>query len=115
MSDTDIRAFKRQLGTPVRNGAVVANTNIYTSDFVANLDARIIYVFCAFDGAGVLTGTTTKSGTTCSVKFNTGDALTLGCMYVFCLPVDIGETFNFKYSASCNAIKFSVYEVDACP
>lgn len=95
----------------VFNTAVVANTNIFSSDITATHSPTNFRIYACFDDAGVLTVMRTVGVHTVQEELNGGGALAVDAAYTFDIVVEIGDSINIQYSVGATCIALKVLEV----
>jgi len=92
----------------VFNTAVVANTNILSSDITATYSPTTFRIYACFDtGGGTLIVMRTVGVNTVFEELNGGGVLAVDAAYTFDIIVEIGDSINIRYSvgATCKSLK----------
>ena len=76
--------------------AVLANTDILTTDLQPALKASVFRVTVTLPISSVFNVAVSESGTTKIMGLNSSGALNAGDLYAFDIPVSAGLTYNFQ-------------------
>ena len=108
------RLSQQQIGTPIYNKAILANTNIYSSNLVPNKTPTIFefwanmsatghfIIIRSIGGTPVVTGEVPASAVVASIS----------APIAFEIKVASGETINIQYSAGATINELLVTELD---
>ena len=108
------RLNQQQIGTPIYAKAIVANTNIYTSDLVPNKTPTVFEFWANMSVAGQFS--VIKSISSSPVATETpasGKVTTVNAPIAFEIKVFSGETINLQYSVGATINELAVTELDA--
>lgn len=116
--DTSGRALVTILGsglavTAPHNTAELAGVDILAAALAPTNSPATFRIAIAFNAVGVFSATVTRGGNTQVVNFNSGVNLNANAVYVFDLPVQAGDTVNFRYSVNATLMIMRVSEVAA--
>lgn len=101
----------------IHNTAYVTPNDFFGTALAPTIEPTLFRCQGLFDAAGVLSVRIIRGGVRGGVNvggnFNHGVVLGANELYVFDTLVQLGDTINYRYSASCNILSFKVLEIPA--
>ena len=95
----------------IHDTSVQANTDFLASDLTPSDPVVMFRVQMQSDTAAVFSAMVSDGSTEVTLKFNEGDQLTAGALYIFDLLVHVDDNVNFQVDQAAKIEKFVVHEV----